>query len=328
MRDVAEKAGVSIKTVSRVVNKQGEISEETRRRVLQTIEALGYRPSLVARALVTQHSCTIGLVMADISNPFFPEVARGVLDRAQQAEYNVFLCNTGGNLQQELQTLESLADHGVDGIIIIPSYDSAQNLRTFVKTFQPLVLVNYQFEHPGVSQIIVNNEQGAKLAVDYLVDKGHQKIGMLSGVQNPSSNRVRRILGYRQAMKHHGLAIADDWIVPTRDSTVECGHESTHRLLSKHPEITAVFAYNDLLAIGALKACQELGRDVPDDCAIIGFDDTHLATIVNPTLTSVRVDKYNLGYQAMNQLLTMLQTPSESSSPIHLDVELTIRQSA
>ena len=328
MRDVAEKAGVSIKTVSRVVNDQGEISEATRQRVLAAIAELGYRPSRVARALVTQSSCTVGLVVADISNPFFPEVARGVLDTAQANDYNVFLCNTGGDLKQELNTLHSLADLGVDGVIIHPTYKSQANLKSFVEHYRPLVVVNFPFEHAGVSQIIVDNERGARLAVEYLIEQGHTNIGLLSGVPNPSSERVRRIQGYRQALMAHDLPVEEAWIVPVRTATVAGGYETSRQLLAQYPEVSAIFAYNDLLAIGALKACRNLGRRVPQDCAIIGFDDIQLAGLVTPTLTSVRVDKYNLGQQAMTRLLAMLENPTAEFPPVRLEVALTIRESA
>ena len=135
MREVAQKAGVSIKTVSRVVNNQGEISESTRQQVLAVIEELGYRPSRLARALVTRQTHTVGLLVSDITNPFFPKVARGIMDVAQDKGYNAFLCNTDGNAAQELSLLESLADHGVDGIISYPTYNSDKNLKEFVKYY-------------------------------------------------------------------------------------------------------------------------------------------------------------------------------------------------
>jgi LacI family transcriptional regulator len=328
MRDVARKAGVSIKTVSRVVNDQGEISEATRQRVLAVIEELGYRPSRVARALVTQQSHTIGLVVSDITNPFFPQVAQGVLGAAQARGYNVFLCNTDGDVEQELSLLESLADHGVDGIIVYPSYNSDDNLETFVKYYQPLVVINHVFEHPNVSQIMVDNRRGAKLAVDYLASKGHTAIGMLTGVQDLSLDKVRRIQGFREALAAQGLSIVDDWIVPNCAPTFECGYDDAQKLLTQHPQVTAIFAYNDLLALGALQACRELGRHVPDDCAIIGFDDIVWAAKATPPLTTIRIDKYKLGHLATNRLFEMFNHPEATVPPVYVDVELVIRESA
>ena len=326
MRDVARQAGVSIKTVSRVVNNQGEISETTRQRVLSVISELGYRPSRLARALVTQQTHTLGLVVSDITNPYFPEMARGVIDAAQAREYNVFVCNTDGNPLQECNLLESLADHGVDGIIIYPTYSSDDNLKTFVTHYQPVVIVNYNFKQVGASQIMVDHRRGVKLAVDYLVGKGHTAIAMLTGVQAPSLDQVRRIQGFREALTAHQLPVKPEWIVPGQSPTIEWGCDGTKKLLKQYPQVTAIFAYNDLLAIGALQACRELRRRVPEDCAIIGFDDIIWAAQAIPPLTTIRVDKYNLGQTATQRLLEMLGHPADSFEPIYLDVALVVRE--
>ena len=153
MREVAQQAGVSIKTVSRVVNEQGEISEDTRQRVLAVINRLGYRPNMVARGLVTQRTYTVGLVVADITNPFFPEVARGVQDVARTRDYNIFLCNSDENQQEELHTLHSLAAQGVDGIIIFPCYETKNNLTIFADQYRPIVTVNHLYEHPNIGMV-------------------------------------------------------------------------------------------------------------------------------------------------------------------------------
>jgi LacI family transcriptional regulator len=326
MRDVARKAGVSIRTVSRVVNNQGEISDETRQRVLATIEELGYRPSKVARALVTRRTETIGLVFGDITNPFFPEVARGVMDTAEARGYNVFVCNSDENVEQEARILQSLADHAVDGVIIYPGFGGGDDLRAFAEHHGPLVAINCFFDYPGASRVMIDTRRGAKLAVNYLIDKGHTAIGMLAG-QAPSLNLMRRVRGYRDALRAHGLPFVKEWVL-AGPPVVERGAESTRQLLTQYPQITAIFAYNDLLAAGAIQACKELGLRVPDDCAAVGFDDIELASLITPSLTTVRVDKYDLGWQAMTRLLEMLDNPGAFFPPIYLDIELVIRESA
>jgi len=326
MRDVARKAGVSIRTVSRVVNNQGEISDETRQRVLATIEESGYRPSKVARALVTRHTETVGLVLGDIANPFFPEVARGVMDTAEARGYNVFVCNSDGNVEQEARILRSLADHAVDGVIIYPCFGGGDDLRAFAEHHGPLVAINCFFQYPGVSRVMINTRRGANLAVNYLIDKGHTAVGMLAG-QAPSLNLMRRVRGYRDALRAHGLPFVKEWAL-SGPPVVERGAESTRQLLTQYPQITAIFAYNDLLAAGAIQACKALGRRVPDDCAIVGFDDIPLAAMLAPPLTTLRVDKYELGQQAMSRLLDMLDSPGTTFPPVYLDVELVIRESA
>jgi LacI family transcriptional regulator len=327
MRDVAQKAGVSIKTVSRVVNDQGEISEATRQQVLAVIEELGYRPSRLARALVTQQTHTVGLLVGDITNPFFPKVSRGMMDVAQSKGYNTYLCNTDGDTAQELSLLESLADHGVDGIILYPSYNSDDNLSIFVKHYRPVVVFNLDFDHPNVSRVIVNNRKGAKLAVDHLVSKGHSAIAMLTGVRDPSLDKVRRIQGFRDALEANNLPVNEAWLVPSDAPTYDCGYVGAKKLLAEQPQITAIFTYNDLLALGALQAYHESGRCIPDDIAIVGFDDIVWATQSVPPLTTIRIDKYELGRQATTRLFDMLEHPDTSYPPISIDVELVERGS-
>lgn len=326
IEDVAALAGVSRQTVSRVLNDRDKVAETTRQRVLSAVEELGYRPSKVARALVTHRTETVGLVVGDIANPFFPEVARGVVDTAQTRGYNVFLCNSDGDVEQEARILHSMAGHAVDGVIIYPGFGGGDNLRAFAEHHAPLVAINCFFDYPGASRVMIDTRRGAKLAVNYLIDKGHTAIGMLAG-QAPSLSLMRRVRGYRDALMAHGLPVVTEWILPG-SPVVARGVESTRQLLTQYPQTTAIFAYNDLLAVGAMQTCQELGRRVPDDCAIVGFDDIPLAAMLAPPLTTVGVDKYELGRQAMSRLLDMLDSPGTTFPPVYLDVELVIRESA
>jgi LacI family transcriptional regulator len=326
MRDVAQKANVSIKTVSRVVNDQGEISETTRKRVLAVIKELGYRPNKIARGLVTQRTYTVGLVVPDITNPFFPEVARGVQDVARAQDYNVFLCNSDESQQEELRTLHSLADQGVDGIIIFPCYQTQNNLDVFAAQYRPIIAINHICDHANVSLVLTDNYQGAKLAVDYLLSKGHREIGMLAGLET-SPQRGRRVHGFLDALAAYDLSVVEPRILSGLP-TLASGYEVALRLLKQDPPVTAIFSYNDLQALGAIQACKELGRHIPADCAIIGFDDIQLASLVDPALTTIRIDKYSMGQQAMRRLLDMLDNPDMDFSPIEMDVELVVRESA
>jgi LacI family transcriptional regulator len=327
MRDVAQKARVSIKTVSRVVNEQGEVSAETRQRVLAAIEEMGYRPSKVARALVTQRTDTFGLILSDITNPFFSELACGVLNAAQAKGYDVFLCNSGARVKAEMRALYSLVDHNVDGVIIFPSWRNIERLKAFADRDRPLVVINRIVEQqPGIGRVWTDNLRGAKLAVDYLVSKGHTAIGMLAGY-NASPQIMQRVKGFREALIGHGLPVIDDWIV-TCIPVVKHGARAARRLLTRHSQITALFAYNDLLGVGAIQACQQLGRCVPDDCAIVGFDGIQLASLVTPALTTIHIDKRELGRQAVTRLAQMLEEPETILPPIRLDVELVVRDSA
>lgn len=326
LRDVARKAGVSVKTVSRVVNNQGEISEETRQRIASVIREMGYRPNLVARGLVTQRTHTLGLVVPDITNPFFPEVARGVQDAARHRNYNVFLCNSGEDQQEELNALHSLAGQGVDGIIISPCHSTGENLAKFADEFSPIVTINHLYTHPHISMVLTENAQGAKLVVEYLISKGHRRIGMVAGLEK-SLNRGRRIYGFTEAMKAQGLEILIENIEEATPK-VESGYSAALSLLAKQPQLSAIFVYNDLMALGVLQACRMLGRRVPEDCAVVGFDDIQIAGLIYPALTTVHLDKYRLGQEAVGRLLEMLEQPTTNFPPISLEVELVIRQSA
>jgi LacI family transcriptional regulator len=325
IKDVAAQAGVSYQTVSRVINNKGEISPGTKQRVLEVIQALNYRPSRVARGLVTQRTNTVGLIISDITNPFFPEFARGVQDMARAKDYNVFLCNTDESPTEDIYALHSLTTQAVDGIILFAYHLSDDELKDFADNYRPIVLINRIFDHPNVSRIMVDNHHGAKLAVDHLVEQGHTAIGMLVG-RDWMSDTVRRVNGFRDALTTHAVPVTEHLIV-TGSPTLTSGYESARRLLTENSQVSAIFAYNDLMALGAVRACKDLGRQVPADCAIVGFDDIQLAGMVTPSLTSVHVDKYALGRQAMTRLLAMIDNPDEMFAPICVDAELIVRES-
>lgn len=326
MNDVAKAAGVSRQTVSRVINDRGEISPDTRQRVLEVIQHLGYYPNRAARGLVIQRTNTMGLVIPDITNPFFSEVARGVQDLARAKDHNVIMSSTDEKPAETLQTLRSLAAQAVDGIIIFPHPLSNDDLKSFADSFHPIVTINLPFEHPNVSGLMVNNYHGAVVAMNYLIEQGHTAIAMLAG-NSASPEKIRRIRGYYDALAAHGLAVRMDWVIPLSPSMVE-GRQATHQLLTTHPQITAIFAYNDLLALGALRACHELGRRVPQDCAVVGFDNIQLASMVTPSLTTVHYDKYDVGQKAVARLFEMMENPDGEYPPIEVGVELVIRESA
>lgn len=325
MRIVAEEAGVSIKTVSRVVNNQGEIAEDTRHRVLAAIEKLGYRPSKIARALVTQRTDTIGLLVGDIANPYFSEVARGVMDAAQAQAYDVFIYNTDDVLEK--RALYSLIDHNVDGAIIYPTYENLEWLNEFSSPDQPMVMVNVTLEpHPGLGIVCSHIEEGANIATSYLIEQGHQTIGMIAGEVAPL-NIIKRVTGYRKALEEHGYAFHEDLVI-LGEPQIQHGFEATKILFERFPQMTAIVCYNDLLAMGALKRCKELGIRVPEDCAITGYDNVVFAALVDPPLTTIHVDKYEIGAQAANLLLDMLKEPQKTFPPIYVDTELIVRTSA
>jgi len=342
IEDVARAAGVSRQTVSRAINDQGEISPQTRSRVLRIVEELGYRPSGIARGLATHRTRTLGLVVPDVANPFFSDVARGAEQVAYAEGYNVFLCNTEEDPQRELAVLRSLEGQRVDGVVLCSSRLDDLELRSVVARHSVVVLVNRRLESEGepdrIGVVVLDDVAGGRMAVQHLLDGGHRAVGFLAGPPASRSGRWR-IEGYRAALADAGVPGSPAWMVHC-PADVDGGHQAAGDLLALHPELTALCCYNDLVAVGALQACVDLGRRVPDDVAVIGFDDIMLAALVTPPLTTCRVPRYELGAQAMRLLLAQIDDCSDRADKIRpadklrpcaevvLQPELVVRASA
>lgn len=326
MADVAREAGVSKMTVSRVVNKKGEISPTTREHVLEVIKRLGYRPSAIARGLATNRTGTIGLVVPDIANPFFSEIARGVEDKAYAAGYNVFLCSTYEDPHREKDVLNSLEEKLVDGLLLCSSRLPQDDLAAVVEDFAAVVLVNRRVEDDDASMVRVDSALGGRQATEHLLAAGHRNIGFLTGPSTSFDGRFR-VTGYHRALEAAGLIPPLEWQRGCT-SNVQGGLEAARELLLDHPELTALLCYNDLVAVGALQACSQMGRRVPEDLAIVGFDDIPMAALVTPALTTCRSAQYEIGFQAMRLLLDRIQGCREGCEEIVLPPELIIRASA
>lgn len=326
IQDVAEAAGVSRQTVSRAINELGEISPDTRAQVLRIAEEMGYRPSSIARGLATQHTGTLGLIVPDVANPFFSEVARGAEHQAYAKGYNVFLCNTDEDPQREVAVLRSLEDKRVDGVVMCSSRLDEATLRVSLTRHSGVVLINRQLRGNDFGAVLINDKMGGQTMTWHLLNAGHQAIGFLTGPPASRSGR-KRVEGYFAALAAADLPHDPDWMRPCAP-TVEGGQEAARALLTDHPEITAIFCYNDLVAIGALQAAPELCRAVPDDLAIVGFDDIPLAALVTPSLTTCRVSRYEIGAQAMNMLLERINGCTDECQRIVVEPELIVRASA
>ncbi len=323
--DVAAHAGVSHMTVSRVINGANAVSEGTRQRVQAAIDDLGYRPSGIARSLATQRTRTLGVVVPDVSNPFFSDIVLGVEHVAYAANYNVFLCNTEEDPERELSVLHSLEEKQVEGLILCSSRLDDKDLDLALRNHPATVLINRRLPQPDVSAVLVDYELGARLLVEHIVQAGRRNLAFLAG-PSASQSRVWRESGYSKA-----LAAAD---LPPRPARVRScapsvagGQEAARALLSEYPEIDALLCYNDLVAVGALQAAAALGRRLPDDVAVTGFDDIALAALVTPPLTTCRVPRYELGVQAMKLLWQHINGDSSSPALITIPPELVIRAS-
>jgi len=324
IEDVAQAAGVSRQTVSRATNNSGEISPQTRERVLRLAAEMGYRPSGIARSLATQRTHNLGLVVPDNANPFFSEVARGAEQVAHMAGYNVFLCNSDEDGERELAVLASLEEKRVDGVVLCSPRLDDDKLGALVMRHPTAVLVNRRLD--GVAAVLVDDEVGGRMATEHLLQAGHRAVGFLAGPSTSHSGR-RRGEGYRAALAAAGLPQDPDWVRPC-SPTVEGGQKIARELLAAHSELTALFCYNDLVAVGTLQACADLGRRVPQDLAVVGFDDIPLAALVTPPLTTCRVPLQTLGERAMQLLLDRIENRPSECTEVILRPELVVRASA
>jgi LacI family transcriptional regulator len=300
IRDVARAAGVGQATVSRVLNNSGYVKPETRERVLQAAKELGFVPNQVARSLVRKSTATIGLVIPDITNPFFPAVTRGVEDAASESGYTVFLCNTDNDPAMEAQDVQKLRERMVDGLIFVGATNRHNLVETLIADGVPVVVTDRQLLDLDVDSALVDNTAGARSACRHLVELGHTRIAHVAG-HNLTRTGQDRLAGYRLALEEASIPF-DDALVAWGDFTLDSGYRAAQVLLGRSPRPTAVFAANDLMALGVLRAALAAGLSVPEDLSVVGFDDIQLAELVQPALTTVRQPAYEMGRIAMCML--------------------------
>ncbi len=310
--DVAKEAGVSMMTVSRAINNKDGISEATRQRILTIATEMGFQPSGLAQGLATQRTATVGLVVPDIANPFFALIARGIENVAYDNGYNVFLLNTDEDAEREMAALNSLWQKQVDGLILCSSRLAQTELNSWLEKFPYVVLINRVLETAvsGVFTINIDDRDGAKQIMNYFIAAGHKNIAFVAGPEHSLSSQ-ERLIGYQTSLQEHNLPFRPELIqhcVPDTDG----GYEAALTLLQKDLGITAVFAYNDLTATGVLRACLEQKQQVPQDIEIIGVDDIPLASLVSPTLSTLHIDKRELGTTAMQTLVRLMQNEQPS----------------
>jgi len=326
MADVAREAGVSLMTVSRVVNHKGNVSEATCLRIREVIEQLDYRPNGIARSLATRHSGTLGLVVPDNSNPFFSALARGAEHLAYQEGYSIFLCNTEEEAGRELAVLQSLEEKGVDGIILCSSRLEESKLRDAVARYSFVVLINRRLDDEKICSVLIDDKHSGQIAIEHLLNSGCRAIGMLAGPQNSYSGQ-QRVCAYYETMRAAGLGPDSGWVTNC-SPRVEEGMQAAQELLVAHPELTALFCYNDLVAVGVLKACSRMGLSVPGDIAVVGHDDVPLAELVTPELTTCRVPQYEMGQQAVQLFLEYIGGGKMGRREVFVRPQLIIRASA
>jgi LacI family transcriptional regulator len=323
--DVARESRVSVFTVSAVVNNKAHVGKKLRERVEAAIRQLNYRPNLIARSLAKQRTHTIGMIVPDIANPFFPMVVRGAEDAAQKHGYNLLLCNSDDNLDKEEKAIELLLSKRVDGILLTKA---AGNLRPpLVKMIRevgtPFVLVMRTYPKLTRDAVITDDYQGAHDAVCHLARAGRRRIGLISGPLK-ISNAMARWQGFHDALQSQGLPF-DPQLVIEGDYRIDSGFRAGHALLSHQPD--GIYVANHLMTIGLLKAAEEMGVSCPDDFGLVSFDDYPWLGVFRPRLTTVELPKHQLGSEAAELLIERIGGSREKAVVRKLQPELRIRES-
>lgn len=326
--EIAEKLGVSTATVSRALNNKGYVRRELKEQILALAKEMGYVPNSLARGLVSGLTKVTALIVPDIANSFFALVARGVEDMAYEHGYSLIICNTDGLESKERKYVRIARERQVDGIIFIGSIASKAYLRDLVQAGVPIVIADRYVDGLNVDMVLNDNLKGAKDAVSHLIRLGHQAVATIRGPQDTKPG-IDRYVGYVEAMQEHFLEILPEW-VQDGDFKERSGYEAAKRLLALSERPTAIFASNDLMALGALTAIEEAGLRVPHDIAVVGYDDIPLASRVRPKLTTVAQPKYELGQRAMDRLIRRLSESGSESKPetMVLQPRLVIRDSS
>lgn len=327
LHEVAQRADVSVSTVSRVLNDPEKVQAETRVRVERAIEELGYRPSRVARRLRSRRGRAhiVGLIIPDIQNPFYSDIVRGVEDVAYDRDYAVILCNSDESPEREAFYLDVLVSESADGVILPPIQGDEKTTARLTGLPLPVVCLDRRLGRLAVDTVVVDNRQGAFDATAHLIRLGHHRIALLDGPTGHSSFRERR-QGYLEALREHGVPV-DERLIASGRPRQEDGRRMAEALLGLDTPPTAVFAASNLLSLGALEAIRARGLDVPRQVAVVGFDDAPWAGLLACPLTTVSQPSYEMGRRAAQLLFDRLDEPARSPALIVLAPTLVVRAS-
>lgn len=324
IKDIAEMTNLSKATISRVLNNKPDVSEQARKKVMEVISQHNYNPSSVARGLAMNKTHTIGLILPDITNPFFPELARGVEKRAKEYGYSVILSDISNNNAELPAAVDILRNKQVDGIVIVQwSNIFSKEIEEVMKNDAlPVVAIDRDDE---TSYVNFDNIASSSMAVSYLAAQGHTKIAHITGDLNTLSGKSR-YEGYCSSLAENGIEVNKAWIFEGT-YTQQTGYTGLHKIMQAEEKPTAIFAANDMIAIGIYDAAAEMGISIPEDLSVIGHDDISFATILRPKLTTVVVPRYELGISCMEVLYTMMNSKEGEPDTFLLEPGLAIRDS-
>lgn len=324
--DVAREANVSMATVSRVVNGNPNVKPTTRKKVLEAIDRLGYRPNAVARGLASKKTTTVGVIIPDISSIFYSELARGIEDIATMYKYNIILSNSDQNTDKELHLLNTMLGKQVDGIVFMGGNITDVHVEEFKRSPVPIVLAASVEEQAQTPSVNINYEQAIYDSVQLLVEKGHKRIAFVSGPMSEPINSVRKLAGYKRALEEADIAF-DDVLVAEGDYSYDSGIEALAHLLEQSDKPTAVIAATDEMALGVIHGAQDRGVSIPEDLEVIGFDNTRLSLMVRPQLTTVVQPTYDIGAVAMRLLTKLMNKEQVDDQIVELPHRIEERQS-
>ncbi|WP_213021349.1 LacI family DNA-binding transcriptional regulator [Siminovitchia terrae] len=316
--DVAEAANVSIATVSKVINNTGNISDKTRKRVKQAMKDLEYHPNILASALMGKQTKTIGLLIPDLANPFFSELARRIEDRGHELGYNLVICNTDYDGDKEDKYLQLLNQKMVDGFVLASGFEDLEKVEELIKREIPVVIVARDFPMFSVNAVAIDDFMGGYIAANHLMELGHKNIGVIA--RDLWSNR-ERLRGFNHALDEHGLKLNKnfEYIMDIHDiDHIYEGREMTKKYLLEDDRPTAIFACNDLLAAGAIQEAKELGFKIPENLSVIGFDNTSIATVIDPPLTTIAQPIESMGREVMDLMVSIISGEKKEKSRVTL----------
>ena len=324
--DVAREAGVSMATVSRVVNNNPNVKPQTRKKVFEAIERLGYRPNAVARGLASKKTTTVGVVIPDISNAIFAEVARGIEDIANMYRYNIILCNADKRKEKEISVINTLLEKQVDGLLFMGGTVTNEHLVAFRSSSVPIVLCATTDDNNSIPAVDIDHEKAAFDAVNLLIQEGHRNIGMISGTLQDPANGYARFQGYKRALEEANIPIIDEHI-RVGNYRYESGVKAMKYFINLADKPTAIFAATDEMAIGAIHAIQDANLKVPEDISVISVDNSRMASMVRPLLTTVAQPMYDIGAVSMRLLTKLMNKENVEITKIVLPHEIIIRKS-
>ena len=326
LKDIGKEVGVSATTVSRALNNKPDISYQVKQKIKEVAERLGYSPNALARSLKAKKTSSIGVLIADIADPFFAPIVKGIENTARQMGYSIILCDTGGEYEQEKLALQMMLEKRVDGLLITPCQTEYGDILELERKKVPFVLLGRHFDVVESDYVITDEIGGAFSATDYLIKKGHKKILFINGPDYISSAK-ERLVGYKRALQEHAV-LFDKSLVKEGALKMEDGYRIMKKILSAGTKFTAVFAYCDFVVLGIMQALEEAKLKIPEDIAIVGYDDVAFARFLQVPLTTVHIPKYELGKEAMKLLKKKIEGEIQEPQAVILETKLVIRKSA